>query len=195
MIDEVEKELLLSVGTLLNGRYEIVEHIAFGGFGATYKVIDKKDNGIRAVKEFFPRDISTRMPDGKVVPISSDRRKAFDHGQMRFIEEAETLYKLNGLPQHGVNRIVKLTDYFGANETKYFVMDYIDGCSLHNEFKKYEHGIPYQKMMPYLQEICDGMYELHTKYKLFHRDISPENIMINKDNHVQLVSIRGHAFG
>lgn len=187
MIDAIEKELLLNVGTMLNGRYEIIEHIAFGGFGATYKVVDRKDNSIRVIKEFFPRDISTRTPDGRIIPISSEKVNAFEHVKKRFVEEAETLYKLNGLPQQGVNRIVKLTDYFSANETKYYVMDFIDGCSLHDEFKKYNHGIPYQKVIAYLGEICDGMYELHSQYKLFHRDISPDNIMIRKDDHVQLI--------
>lgn len=187
MIDEYEKELLLGVGTVLKERYEIIEQIAFGGFGATYKVIDLKERGMRAVKEFFPRDIATRMPNGAIVPLSAEKQEAFDHGQMRFIEEAEMLYKLNGLNQNGVNRIVKLTDYFGSNGTKYYVMDYIDGYSLSEAYKKYDHGMPYQQVMAYVSEICDGMDELHSKYNIFHRDISPENIMINRENHVQLI--------
>ena len=183
----MKKMLLLSPGTILDDRYEVQDNIAVGGFGATYKVWDYKDKEIRALKEYFPQSISSRYPDGRIEPTNKAHQEGFEHGKIRFIEEAEMLYHLNGLPQNGINRIVRLIDYFGANDTKYYVMEYIDGHSLYDELCEETEGLPYMQVIHYLEELCDGLEELHTKHGIFHRDISPENIMLNKDGHVQLI--------
>lgn len=187
MDEELKKYILLRQGTILEDRYEVQGEIATGGFGITYKVWDHKDNMLRALKEFFPNGIATRIPDGRIVPDQKKNLEGFEHGKMRFIEEAEMLYHLNGLPQNGINRIVRLIDYFGAYDTKYYVMEYIDGCSLFDKLQQNPKGLPYMEVIHYLGELCDGLEELHTKHGIFHRDISPENIMLNKDGHVQLI--------
>ncbi|MBE5924159.1 MAG: FHA domain-containing protein [Lachnospiraceae bacterium] len=202
-MDDVKRNmLLLQPETVLEGRYKVLCDIASGGFGTTYKVWDEQDKVERAMKEYFPQNLSTRLPDGRVVPYSKSKQEGFEHGKLRFVEEAEMIYHLNGLPKNGVARIVMLTDYFGANDTKYYVMEYIDGKSLYNELCENPNGLSYIKVINYLNELCDTLDELHTKHDIFHRDISPENIMLNRNGHLQLIdfgnarnisAIKGHT--
>lgn len=187
MVSEKLKPFLLQDGTVLEERYEVREAIACGGFGTTYKVWDMDHQVLLAMKEFFPQDISSRMPDGTIVPTSQEYREAFEHGALRFTEEAEMLYKLGGLPRNGIDRIVKLTDYFRAYGTRYYVMDYIDGSSLYAIARRNPKGMPWKEVLYYAGELCDTLEELHTKHDLFHRDISPENVMVTKDRYPMLI--------
>lgn len=135
------------------------------------------------MKEYFPQDISARMPDGTVVPMMQND---FEDGCLRFAEESEILFHLGGLPRNGVNQILNSTDYFRANGTRYWVMDYIDGISIYSMIRLHSCGIPWKNALYLAGELCDVLEELHTGYDLFHLDIGPDHVMITKDFHAVL---------
>lgn len=178
----MENGLYLSEGVILDNRYEIKEVLGAGGFGVTYKAYDKLNNFTCAIKEYLPLNVSIRENTLRVRPASDKWKDEFEHGRIRFIEEADTLRKLSGYKS-----IVRITDYFDANNTSYFVMEYIDGVNLNKLRLSMGGKIPYEEAMDIIFQVCDGLEGLHVRAGIFHRDISPENIMITLDEKVKLI--------
>ena len=65
------KEGLLPVGTVLQGRYIVGRAIGNGGFGVTYIGLDGQLNRKIAVKEFFPIKLAGRGEDGIYVTVEN----------------------------------------------------------------------------------------------------------------------------
>lgn len=168
--------------TVLHERYLIGRIIGSGGFGITYKAYDIMSNKIRAVKEYVPLGIVSRRIDGiTMTEITEERHDVFVHGKRRFYEEAKALYACSDIPT-----VVEIVDYFQANNTVYFVMEYLP-ISL----KKYMTAKG-GKLSPNLalQVICDvgdALEQVHEKVGIFHRDISPENIMFTSRGQIKLI--------
>jgi serine/threonine-protein kinase len=80
--------------------------------------------------------------------------------------------------------IVRIFDYGDDNDLHYIVMDYIDGQNL--KYHTLTHG-PMEPLraLDYAQQICEG---LDTAYKhgVVHRDIKPQNIVINSKDAVKI---------
>ena len=92
----------LGKGTYLSNRYRIDEIIGQGGFGITYVAYDEAEGKKCAVKEYFPRDSAVRLSNGKEVKTVSDEKiEIFNHGLTRFMEEADVLWKLQGVDPAG----------------------------------------------------------------------------------------------
>lgn len=160
----------LAQGTRLHDRYEINETLGSGGFGITYKAWDPVLKIVVAIKEYFPSSMVHRI-SGEVVCFNNE--KAFIRGKDKFLSEARVLASLNF--QHKV----KVYDHFYENGTSYIVMEYINGVTL----KKYvEANGPMaeeeiiQKFIPLMKDLD----KLH-KNNQFHRDISPDNIMMDAE--------------
>lgn len=94
------KELILQEGTILADRYEVRDMISISVYYTIYQVWDRKKQIICAMKEYFPQDISARMPDGKAVPIMQKYWDDFEDGCLRFTEESEILFHLDIDPDH-----------------------------------------------------------------------------------------------
>ena len=116
--------LTLAVGHMLcDDRYIITDIIGAGGFGITYKAFDILNQMDCAIKELFINNIVYRDSDsGDVRPIDNRKARAFEHSIVRFMDEAEILKSVNGMPN-----VVRITDYFRENGTAYFVMQHING--------------------------------------------------------------------
>lgn len=174
--------LYLAAGTILDERYEISEVLGAGGFGVTYKAYDKLNHLDCAIKEYLPRDVSVRENTLRVTPAANKWIEEFEHGRKRFIEEADTLRKLRSY-----RGIVHITDYFDENNTSYFVMEFIDGVNLNRLRKTLGGKIPYQTAREIILKVCESLDALHVREGIFHRDISPENIMIMANEDVKLI--------
>jgi serine/threonine protein kinase len=165
---------LLPGGAVLSGRYILGRLLGVGGFGVTYLTLDIADNGVHAVKEYFPTSMAKRGADGTMVFGGRGDRRVFDHGYRSFKREAEYLKLFRG-----ESRIVQTSDAFDANGTTYLVMEYLDGVNL----KALLRGLGGKIPLPYALEImvstAKALEKVHAK-NLIHRDISPENIFITK---------------
>ena len=116
----------LQPGTLLlNGKYRIVRFIKSGGFGCTYEAENTYFEERVAIKEFFVKDFCNRDHETADINVGTESKKGLvERLKQKFLEEAKALYKL----RH--SGIVHVSDVFEENGTAYYVMDYIDGCSL-----------------------------------------------------------------
>lgn len=179
----------LFVGTELAGRYVIGNVLGFGGFGITYKAWDKKLETAVAIKEYYPCGIVNRPPGTKnILLFSGNRKKEFEHGLVRFIDEARNTIKFNA---H--RNIVNVYEYFEENSTAYFVMEFLDGCDL-SDFIESSKGKPdIEKSMDIIMSVCNALKDIHAN-GIIHRDISPDNIYLTNDGGVKLIDFGAARF-
>jgi len=176
--------LALPVGYELQKRYRIGKILGAGGFGITYKAYDMINKGFCAVKEYVPLGLCIRSENQTdLAPSTSEKEYDYQHGKERFMKEAATLLEVADIPN-----IVRLTDYFEDNGTAYYVMEYLDGCTL-RQLQKAMPGkkLPFQDTYNILQIIGNSLERVHDRKNLLHRDISPDNIFYTKDNKVKLI--------
>jgi hypothetical protein len=107
--------IALPAKTVLNGRFCIGRVLGKpGGFGITYLAWDSILETTAAIKEYLPlQSVSRDNGDFSVPPNSEQNRE--------FFQEAKTL------AQFSHPNIVRIRDYFTANNTAYLVMDYHSG--------------------------------------------------------------------
>lgn len=168
--------------TLLADKYLIDKSLGEGGFGITYLAWDVTCGLKVAIKEYYPSGYVNRMPRSNQVIINSKQnQQASNRGLKRFIEEAKVLAKVKNLPG-----IVSVRDFFSANGTAYIVMEYLDGISLKKYLQRRGGKISCDEILIILRPIMDSLVSVH-KLGLIHRDISPDNILITKNNEVKLI--------
>ena len=135
----------LSPNTLLRGKsytYTILKVLGQGTFGITYLATTQiKVHGALgelettmqvAVKEFFMRDINGREEN---TVTTGSKGGIYANYKKKFAREAENLSKL----KHP--HIVKVLEFFEANNTVYYAMEYVEGGSLDNYIKQ-QNGLP-----------------------------------------------------
>lgn len=169
--------------TILNSRYLVGRIIGAGGFGITYKAYDTVNNSICAIKEYVPLGLACRKEDCiTLTEVSEEKKDYFTHGKKRFYEEAKALYDCSKIPD-----VVEILDYFKDNNTVYFVMDYIEGVTL----KKYAVAkggkLPVDTALTIIYKVGTALEKIHRQAGIFHRDISPDNIMITLDEEVKII--------
>lgn len=174
--------MTLPLRTLVNGRYLVGTVLGMGGFGITYLAWDMATSCKVAIKEFFPKGYTTRIPMSCAVTVlQKNYSSAFNHWLTAFVREAQILTSINHL--HGV---VKLLDFFQANNTAYIVMDYLEGVSLRKYLNARGGRIELKEALNLLRPVMDSLVVLH-QYGVIHKDISPENIQIVQNKFVKLI--------
>ncbi len=167
----------------LMDRYLIGRILGSGGFGITYKAFDLASGRLCAVKEFMPIGIVTRNgQEDKLRATSSSFMEDFEHGKKRFMDEALALGKLTDVPE-----VVQVMDFFMQNNTAYFVMEYIEGANLRQLMRTFGGRIPAEQAMPIFYEAGMALDQVHRRGGIFHRDISPDNIMVTPEGRVRLI--------
>ena len=176
-----DESSMLHIGaTLQGGKYHIDRYLSSGGFGNTYLATHTYFNESVAVKEFFMRDINLREDDSISVSVSHpSKMKVFQEQRDKFMVEAQRLRKL-----HSPN-IVGVSDLFNENGTTYYVMDYIDGLSL-RDMVKARGKIDEKEVLNYLSQTLDALETVHNQ-GIFHLDLKPANIMVDKNSHVWVI--------
>lgn len=163
----------LQDGTRLRG-YTIERILGAGGFGITYRARDVSLETTVAVKEYFPVQLAYREGDQTVSSRSTGGTDdLYDWGMQKFRYEADSLAKLNHPNIVGVNHM------FGANNTAYMVLDFIDGQSMKEWLLKLGRSPTQAELEGLLFPLLDALESIHHA-GLLHRDIAPKNIMLNK---------------
>lgn len=168
--------------TLLEGKYLVGNVIGQGGFGITYIGWDQNLNIKLAIKEYFPQGIVSRTPgENTIVSFAGDEKKHFDFGLDRFLKEARTLAQFENHPN-----IVTVRDYFKANGTAYMIMSYIEGLTFEKYLIQQGGKISFNKALDIMLPVMDALKEVHS-LGVMHRDISPDNILIDKMGRVIII--------
>ena len=170
----------LPLGAQLKQRYTIGEVLGNGGFGITYSVWDNVHNNRVALKELYPRRDVSRGEDNVTVKIVEGQEDYFNELAIRFENEANLLQSLCKECD-----VVKVYDLFHENGTVYYTMEYLDGCDLRSYLMK-NGPMKWEVLQPKLQEVLQTLSVLHSK-NLIHRDISPDNLFLTKDNRLRLI--------
>lgn len=170
-------------GTVLRSsirEYKILEALGAGGFGITYKVSAnlQVDNvtltSYFVVKEHFLKGC-WRADDRTSVLHAPTTESDVRQSRKDFIEEAK---RLNRIGQTTPN-IVKVNEVFEANNTAYYVMEYLDGGDLTRYVD--QHGPMPQKMaVGLIITVAKAVAKLHDHH-LLHLDIKPDNIVMKTD--------------
>jgi serine/threonine protein kinase len=156
--------------------YRIVKKIASGGFSIVYLAYDGDGNAV-AIKEYLPSALALRQP-GELIPvISKPNLPVFRIGLKCFFEEGRAL----ALISHP--NVVRVLNFFRANETVYMVMGYESGHSLQEHVarlsaKGSKLGEAFIRQV--FMGVCGGLREVHAN-KLLHLDLKPANIYLRID--------------
>lgn len=170
--------------------YRIESVLGQGSFGVTYKakaftVMKGKfgeefveTNTPKAIKEFFMKEVNDRDASGSITGMS-EGSLSYNYAQ-KFKKEAENLASMNH------PNIVKVIDFISANNTYYYVMDYIDGENL-NDYLKH-HKMSEKEATDTISEVAKALQYMHEEKHMLHLDLKPGNIMRrNSDGHIFLI--------
>lgn len=153
------------IGTIIDGKYEILKLIGKGGMSEVYLAMDKNLNKQWAVKEIRKRG---RDKNNDVIVQSA-------------IAEANMMKKLDHpcLP-----RIVDILD---KDDVIYVIMDYIEGEPLNKVLEKYG-AQPQENVIEWAEDLCGVLDYLHTQNPpIIYRDMKPANIMLQPNGTIKLI--------
>jgi serine/threonine protein kinase/lipoprotein NlpI len=143
---------ILQKGSIVGGRYTIIEELGRGGMGVVYKAEDTKLKRTVALK-FLPPEL-THVPDVRE----------------RFTREAQAAAALDH------PNICTVHEFDEAEDKTFISMAYVEGQSLR---KKLESGpLELDEALRIATQVAEGLKEAHTK-GVVHRDIKSANIMID----------------
>ena len=150
----------------------ILQKIGEGYFGSVYKVQYKKDMQIYAIKSY-------------------DKSKATKDSAVDYIREKAILYDLN---QRGNSSIVKLYADFEDLRTRNLVMECVEGTTLKKLRGNFNGYVPQKDITNILYQLLETLQFLHDKCHIVHRDIKPDNIIIQKNNKIKLLDFGISAY-
>ncbi len=177
--------------TVLENKYMLGRVLGVGGFGITYIGWDLNLQTYIAIKEYFPESLAGRdVNENQTVVPNETSREVYDKGLRRYVEEAQNISKF-----YQLQGIVSVKDFFYANGTAYIVMEYINGVNLKDYLKNYGGKLDEATVLALMKPVFESLYQIHNA-GLVHRDISPDNIMVDKDGKIKLIdfgSARGQS--
>lgn len=166
------KNQALNIGFKLHD-YTITKVLSSGGFSFVYLAHDPNKKVV-AIKEYMPTGLALRDKGATVQLDDHGDSAAFKQGLKSFFEEGLSLAKIDH------KNIVRVLNFFRANNTVYMVMKYERGKSLQEYILAHEAPISENFVRRVFAELLNGLREVHT-HKLLHLDIKPANIYIRLD--------------
>jgi len=153
--------------------YTIDKVLSSGGFSIVYLAHDEAGTPY-AIKEYLPAALVVRS-GGADVSINSDENLAvFRQGLKCFFEEGRSL----ALISHP--NIIRVENFFRANETVYMVMQYVRGRTLQFHIQRHRREFSENFIRRIFTHLLNGLREVHAN-KLLHLDIKPANIYITME--------------
>jgi len=154
----------LKPGTLIDGRYQLIELVGEGAMGAVMLCEDVTLKNTPIVLKFLK-------------PEWVKNKKSFE----RFQNEALLMRELNH------PNVVHVYDLCKINNDEYYIsMEYITGTSLRGLLEDSITGnLTLKDSIKILKEIAKGMSYAHSK-DIIHRDLKPDNVLISREGEVKI---------
>ena len=153
--------------------YRIEHQLSLGGFSIVYLAVDKSGRFV-AIKEYLPNSLALRG-EGEIKPVITDEHAAaFRYGMKCFFEEGRALAKLSH------PNVIRVLNFFRANDTVYMVMEYEHGRTLQEFIQKNRTVITENFMRNVYTKLLNGLRDVHS-HKLLHLDLKPSNIYMRND--------------
>jgi serine/threonine protein kinase len=164
--------------TLLDGQYTILGFLNSGGFGITYLAKDSLERTV-VIKECFPNALCRRS--ASVVRARSRKHSGDFSGFVQsFMDEARNLAQLVHPNIVGVHQV------FEDNDTAYMAIDFISGRDLHDILDSTDQAFTPAEVVVMLKKLLSAVDFIH-EAGILHRDISPDNIMIDQTGNPILI--------
>jgi len=156
---------MTEIGTVIDGKYEVLREIGRGGMSVVYLAMDTHLNKQWAVKEI------RKKGSGKNDEIVVNS----------LLAEANMMKRLD---HPALPRIVDIID---NGVTIYVVMDYIEGESLDKILLEYG-AQPEEKVINWAMQIADALSYLHgQKPPIIYRDMKPANVMLKPEGNIKII--------
>lgn len=160
--------------------YTIERKIGGGGFSFVYLARDA-DGARLAIKEYFPSALVEReVASGEVRVRAPDQLALFRHGLKCFFEEGRALASIDH------PNVVRVVNFFRANETVYMVMRYERGKTLQQQIRAHHGGLGEKFVRRVFGAVLNGLREVHA-HRLLHLDIKPSNLYLRLDGSPLLI--------
>lgn len=156
---------MAEIGSVIDGKYEILTEIGRGGMSIVYLAMDTHLNKQWAVKEI------RKKGNGKNDEIVVNS----------LLAEANMMKRLD---HPSLPRIVDIID---NGITIYVVMDYIEGESLDKVLAEY--GAQSEELVVgWAKQLCDALSYLHSqKPPIIYRDMKPANVMLKPEGNIKII--------
>jgi serine/threonine protein kinase len=152
---------MLTIDTILQGRYRILRPLGRGGMGAVYEATDIRLSRNVALKETL---VET------------------EHLRRAFEREARLLANLRhpALP--------KVLDHFSEGTGLFLVMEFIPGDDLGVMLERRERPFTPDEVLGFADQLLDALEYLHKlDPPVLHRDIKPQNLKLISQSHIVLL--------
>lgn len=155
---------MLEIGSIIDGKYKVLNEIGHGGMSTVYLAINEKANKPWAIKE-----------------VRKSLSRNFDILRQSLILETDMLKKLSH------KNLPSIVDVIDSDENFLIVMDYIEGNTLEKLVN--ENGAyPQEEVVGWAIQLCDVLCFLHERPNpIIYRDMKPSNVMLKSDGHVVLI--------
>ncbi len=158
--------------------YTLIKKISSGGFSIVYLAEDAEGQRF-AIKEYLPSTLVKRDPGQLVPAISTENLATYRNGLKCFFEEGRALARI----LHP--NVVRVVNFFRANETVYMVMAYEEGRSLQelilrNRNRPDKIVISERHVRAVFAQVMNGLREVHAN-RMLHLDLKPANIYMRLD--------------
>lgn len=156
---------MAEIGSVIDGKYEILTEIGHGGMSVVYLAMDTHLNKQWAVKEIKKRG---KAKTDEIVVNS-------------LLVEANLMKRLD---HPALPRIVDIID---NGVTIYVVMDYIEGESLDKILSEFG-AQPEELVIGWAKQLCDALSYLHSqKPPIIYRDMKPANVMLKPEGNIKII--------
>jgi serine/threonine protein kinase len=159
----------ITVGTVLQNRYRIIQILGQGGFGRTYLAEDQRRfNELCAIKELIPTATGTG---------------AWEKAQELFAREAAILYQI----QHP--QIPQFRERFEEDQRLFLVQDYVAGKTYRamlDDRKAVNQTFTEAEVLQLMRSLLPVLEHIHGR-GIIHRDISPENIILRESDRLPVL--------
>lgn len=155
---------MLEIGSIIDGKYKILNKIGQGGMSVVYLAMNEKANKQWAIKE-----------------VRKDGVKDYEVVRQGLIAETDILKRLNH------PHLPSIIDVIDRDDTFLIVMDYIEGKALDYWLKK-EGAQPQERVVEWAKQICDVLGYLHSRVPpIIYRDLKPANVMLKPDGQIMII--------
>jgi serine/threonine protein kinase/tetratricopeptide (TPR) repeat protein len=151
----------LATGSTFAGRYQVIEELGKGGMGRVYKVLDAEVKEKVALKILKPE-------------IAADEETI-----ERFRNELRFARKISH------KNVCRMYDLSREQGTQFITMEYVEGENLKNLMRRMGQ-FSIGKAVSVARQVGEGLAEAH-KLGVIHRDLKPQNIMIDNDGNVRIM--------
>jgi len=156
---------MAEIGTVIEGKYEILKLIGKGGMSKVYLAMDNNLNKQWAIKEIVRE---ARDRNNEVIVQSA-------------IAEANMMKKLDHpcLP--------RIVDIINHDNVIYVVMDYIEGEPL-SKILQQDGAQPQEVVLEWAESLCGVLEYLHSQNPpIIYRDMKPANVMLQPNGNIKLI--------